>query len=66
MKLVDYISKNEEIDQTVINKYFEDIKLNFDYKYQQFSLPSDLKLFMVDVNSGSDTKVLVSAVLKWE
>ena len=29
-------------------------------------MPKDLKLFMVDVNSGSDTKVLVSAVLKWE
>ena len=38
----------------------------FDYVYEPFQMPTDLKLHMVDVNSGSDTKVLVSAVLNWE
>ena len=43
-----------------------DVKESFDYEYASFALPSNLQLNMVDVNSGSDTKILVSKVLEWE
>ena len=68
MDLVDYINGTQisEIDLKVIDEKIANIESTFDYKLKKFILPANLQLNMVDVNSGSDTKVLVSAVLKWE
>ena len=66
MKLVDYVYNNDQTDPNEIENLISEIKAGFDYKFEPFVLPQDLNLYMVDVDSGSDTKVLVSAVLKWE
>jgi phosphomevalonate kinase len=36
------------------------------YNPAPFSLPENLGLCLVDVNSGSDTRVLVKKVLAWD
>ena len=38
----------------------------FDYTLQPLNLPAGLRMLMVDVNSGSDTRVLTKQVLLWE
>ena len=42
------------------------IESSFKFERQPFNLPDNIGLCLVDVNSGSDTRVLVKEVLKWE
>lgn len=66
MELVDFIKSTQTFDQNkIINKLIE-IRETFDYEFESFTLPENIQINMVDVNSGSDTKVLVSKVLEWE
>eukprot|EP00355_Strombidium_rassoulzadegani_P008793 CAMPEP_0168620644 /NCGR_PEP_ID=MMETSP0449_2-20121227/7256_1 /TAXON_ID=1082188 /ORGANISM="Strombidium rassoulzadegani, Strain ras09" /LENGTH=101 /DNA_ID=CAMNT_0008661681 /DNA_START=827 /DNA_END=1132 /DNA_ORIENTATION=+ len=44
----------------------EELTSSLGFKLKEFSLPDCLGLCLVDVNSGSDTKVLVKKVLEWE
>jgi phosphomevalonate kinase len=64
MSIVEAISSDLEKSQ-VLN-LIKEFKASFDYKYTPFNLPSNFELLMIDVNSGSDTKVLVKQVMDWE
>lgn len=37
----------------------------FDYRFEPCSLNTDYELCLIDVNSGSDTKLMVKQVLDW-
>jgi len=66
MELVDFIKSAKTFDQNKIISKLIEIRETFDYEFEGFTLPNNIQINMVDVNSGSDTKVLVSKVLEWE
>ena len=61
MKVVEAI-KNRQPAQDDLKEF----AAHFDFLHRPFKLPEGIDLLMVDVNDGSDTKVLVKQVLDWE
>ena len=64
MDVVECVSNKETVD--VFQQKWVLFTANFDYKLTKVEFPSDYSLYMVDVNAGSDTKVLVKQVLEWD
>ena len=60
------VKSSEDGDPNEIREVYQNIRNKFEFHPQPFSLPDRAGLCLIDVNSGSDTRVLVKEVMKWE
>jgi phosphomevalonate kinase len=61
LKVVEALKNGQSAEQEL-----KEFTAHFDFAHRPFTLPPNVDLLMVDVNDGSDTKVLVKQVLNWD
>lgn len=54
-----------EVNSAKIKELMIKFEESFDYKFKPFEMSKELDLCLIDVNSGSDTKLMVKQVLEW-